>query len=68
LNRQGAQALQRRRDSHKGSHGTVAIIGGSEGMLGAALLAGRAAWQVVLARSMYWRWMAAWQQIQPARS
>lgn len=43
LNRQGAQALQRRRDSHKGSHGTVAIIGGSEGMLGAALLAGRAA-------------------------
>lgn len=43
MNRQGAQALQRRRDSHKGSHGTVAIIGGSEGMLGAALLAGRAA-------------------------
>lgn len=43
LNRQDGRTLQRRRDSHKGSHGTVAIIGGCEGMLGAALLAGRAA-------------------------
>jgi len=43
LNRQDARRLQRQRDSHKGSHGTVCIIGGSHGMLGAALLAGRAA-------------------------
>jgi len=33
----------RPRDSHKGLCGTVAIIGGSNGMVGAALLAGRAA-------------------------
>ncbi|HUX92025.1 MAG TPA: NAD(P)H-hydrate dehydratase [Gallionellaceae bacterium] len=32
----------RPRDSHKGQFGTVAIIGGSNGMIGAALLAGRA--------------------------
>lgn len=38
------QALpSRRRNSHKGSFGTVAVIGGAEGMVGAALLAGRAA-------------------------
>lgn len=30
-------------DSHKGQFGTVAIIGGDNGMIGAALLAGRAA-------------------------
>jgi hydroxyethylthiazole kinase-like uncharacterized protein yjeF len=33
----------RPRDSHKGQFGTVAVIGGANGMLGAALLAGRAA-------------------------
>lgn len=35
--------LQRPHDSHKGMFGTVAVIGGSSGMVGAALLAGRAA-------------------------
>lgn len=34
---------RRKRNSHKGVFGDVAIIGGSEGMVGAALLAGRAA-------------------------
>jgi ADP-dependent NAD(P)H-hydrate dehydratase / NAD(P)H-hydrate epimerase len=33
----------RPRDSHKGQFGTAAIIGGDNGMIGAALLAGRAA-------------------------
>jgi len=33
----------RPRDSHKGMFGTVTVIGGSNGMIGAALLAGRAA-------------------------
>jgi hydroxyethylthiazole kinase-like uncharacterized protein yjeF len=33
----------RQKDSHKGSFGSVAIIGGGDGMVGAALLAGRAA-------------------------
>lgn len=33
----------RRRNSHKGSHGSVGILGGAPGMVGAALLAGRAA-------------------------
>jgi hydroxyethylthiazole kinase-like uncharacterized protein yjeF len=33
----------RQRDSHKGSFGTVLVIGGASGMVGAALLAGRAA-------------------------
>ncbi len=33
----------RRRNTHKGSHGSVGIIGGTQGMVGAALLAGRAA-------------------------
>lgn len=33
----------RPRDSHKGQFGTVGIIGGNSGMVGAALLAGRAA-------------------------
>ena len=33
----------RARSSHKGTHGTAAILGGAQGMMGAALLAGRAA-------------------------
>jgi hydroxyethylthiazole kinase-like uncharacterized protein yjeF len=33
----------RLRNTHKGSHGSVGIIGGDTGMVGAALLAGRAA-------------------------
>lgn len=33
----------RRRNTHKGSHGSVGIIGGDSGMVGAALLAGKAA-------------------------
>jgi hydroxyethylthiazole kinase-like uncharacterized protein yjeF len=33
----------RPRDSHKGQFGTVVVIGGASGMIGAALLAGRAA-------------------------
>ena len=33
----------RPRDSHKGMFGTVTVIGGGNGMVGAALLAGRAA-------------------------
>jgi len=32
----------RRRNSHKGSHGSLAVIGGAAGMTGAALLAARA--------------------------
>lgn len=35
--------LPRARNSHKGSFGSVAILGGAPGMAGAALLAGRAA-------------------------
>ena len=38
-----AAVLRRKRDSHKGSHGVLSIIGGAAGMNGAALLAGRAA-------------------------
>ena len=38
------QALRRRRrNTHKGDYGSLAIIGGAHGMVGAALLAGRAA-------------------------
>lgn len=38
------QALKpRRRNSHKGDFGSIAVIGGDHGMVGAALLAGRAA-------------------------
>jgi hydroxyethylthiazole kinase-like uncharacterized protein yjeF len=37
---------KRARDSHKGQFGTVGIIGGNHGMLGAALLAGRAAFKL----------------------
>lgn len=36
----------RRRNSHKGMFGDVGIIGGAEGMVGAALLAGRAALRI----------------------
>lgn len=36
-------SLRRRQDSHKGSYGTIGIVGGAPGMVGAALLAGRAA-------------------------
>ncbi|UTH74586.1 NAD(P)H-hydrate dehydratase [Chromobacterium sp. IIBBL 290-4] len=43
LNEPSAAALARPRDSHKGSYGTVSIIGGAPGMLGAILLAGRSA-------------------------
>jgi hydroxyethylthiazole kinase-like uncharacterized protein yjeF len=35
--------LPRQRNSHKGKFGNVAIVGGGRGMVGAALLAGRAA-------------------------
>jgi hydroxyethylthiazole kinase-like uncharacterized protein yjeF len=39
-----ARALPRRRkNTHKGHYGSVAIVGGAHGMVGAALLAGRAA-------------------------
>jgi len=39
-----ASALgQRRRDTHKGTYGSIGIIGGAAGMAGAALLAARAA-------------------------
>lgn len=34
---------QRPRNSHKGSYGSVAVVGGADSMVGAALLAGRAA-------------------------
>ncbi len=45
LTQEAAAALipLRRRNSHKGTFGNVAIIGGAEGMTGAAILAGRAA-------------------------
>lgn len=35
--------MPRRHDSHKGSHGDVAVIGGAAGMAGAVILAARAA-------------------------
>jgi len=35
--------MQRPRDSHKGNFGTVTVIGGANGMVGASLLAARAA-------------------------
>lgn len=38
-----AQLRPRRRNTHKGSFGNAGIVGGAPGMLGAALLAGRAA-------------------------
>ncbi|POZ60010.1 NAD(P)H-hydrate dehydratase [Chromobacterium alticapitis] len=43
LNAPDISPLARARDSHKGSYGTVSIIGGAPGMLGAILLAGRGA-------------------------
>jgi len=43
LNDQALMTLIRKVDSHKGSYGSVAVIGGNVGMLGAALLCGRAA-------------------------
>ncbi|HEU5282948.1 MAG TPA: NAD(P)H-hydrate dehydratase [Burkholderiales bacterium] len=39
----GSVLPRRRRDSHKGSYGSVGIVGGAPGMAGAGLLAGRAA-------------------------
>lgn len=41
-----SQLQPRRCNSHKGSYGSVGILGGASGMLGAALLAGRAALQL----------------------
>jgi hydroxyethylthiazole kinase-like uncharacterized protein yjeF len=38
-----ARLTPRRRNSHKGSYGDVAVLGGAQGMAGAALLAARAA-------------------------
>ena len=38
-----AVLARRKRATHKGTFGTVCIVGGAEGMVGAALLAGRAA-------------------------
>jgi hydroxyethylthiazole kinase-like uncharacterized protein yjeF len=39
----GPIGARRRRDTHKGSYGNVLVIGGGRGMVGAALLGGRAA-------------------------
>jgi hydroxyethylthiazole kinase-like uncharacterized protein yjeF len=39
----GAMLRPRRRDTHKGTFGNVLVIGGGRGMVGAALLGGRAA-------------------------
>ena len=39
----GTDSLRRASDSHKGSHGTLVVIGGSKGMLGALFLATRSA-------------------------
>ncbi|MDD2686193.1 MAG: NAD(P)H-hydrate dehydratase [Gallionella sp.] len=41
-----ARFPKRPRDSHKGQFGTVGIVGGNHGMIGAALLAGRAAFKL----------------------
>ncbi|MCP1289462.1 MULTISPECIES: NAD(P)H-hydrate dehydratase [unclassified Chromobacterium] len=43
INQPDVRALLRPRNSHKGLFGTVCVIGGAPGMLGAALLAGRSA-------------------------
>jgi hydroxyethylthiazole kinase-like uncharacterized protein yjeF len=43
LNAFGGVLAPRKRNSHKGSHGSVGILGGARGMAGAALLAARAA-------------------------
>jgi NAD(P)H-hydrate repair Nnr-like enzyme with NAD(P)H-hydrate dehydratase domain len=39
----GDKVARTRRNVHKGTFGTLAIIGGAPGMVGAAILAGRAA-------------------------
>ncbi len=39
----GTVRLPRRRDTHKGTYGNLVVVGGGRGMVGAALLAGRAA-------------------------
>jgi hydroxyethylthiazole kinase-like uncharacterized protein yjeF len=39
----GTVRLPRRRDTHKGTYGNLVVVGGGLGMVGAALLAGRAA-------------------------
>jgi len=39
----GVVRTPRRRDTHKGSYGNVVVVGGGRGMVGAALLAARAA-------------------------
>lgn len=36
-------AIRRKKDAHKGSHGSLIVLGGQDGMLGALLLAKRAA-------------------------
>jgi hydroxyethylthiazole kinase-like uncharacterized protein yjeF len=46
-----AHLCRRRRNSHKGSNGNAGIVGGAAGMLGAALLAGRAALQLGAGRT-----------------
>jgi len=43
---------KRPRDSHKGMFGTVAVIGGASGMVGAPLLAARAALKLAQAACM----------------
>jgi len=43
LNQPSTLGLIRKKNSHKGSYGCVVVAGGAEGMLGAALLAGRSA-------------------------
>lgn len=37
------ESIRRKKDAHKGSHGSLAILGGQDGMLGALLLATRTA-------------------------
>ncbi|HUH93770.1 MAG TPA: NAD(P)H-hydrate dehydratase [Casimicrobiaceae bacterium] len=49
--------LRRGRNVHKGRFGTLGIVGGSEGMVGAAILAGRAA--VALGAGKVWVGLAA---------
>ena len=48
---------RRRRNVHKGSFGTLAIVGGADGMVGAPLLAGRAALHAGAGK--VWRGLAA---------
>lgn len=43
IRRPSAHLLVRKMNSHKGSYGTLCVVGGALGMRGAALLAGRAA-------------------------